>query len=180
MIKKAKFVFANPKKQKAVSLQLRTGGPVTSTTTVKGESGYSGYSGFSSYSGYSGRSGYSGISGYSGVSGMSGYSGRSGYSGSAVTNILPTITVSEDYAVQNDDFAIFCDGTSTLNIDLPTAVGIDGMIFIVKNISNSNVIVNPTGAEQIDDQNTYTLVAKDDSITIISDGMDWRIISLVS
>jgi hypothetical protein len=69
-----------------------------------------------------------------------------------------------------------CDTTSTdITLNLPTAVGNKAEITIKKTASANTLTVDAFGAETIDDGLTAAWTHKDESITIYSDGTNWRI-----
>lgn len=71
----------------------------------------------------------------------------------------------------------FCD-TSAGNIDftLPTAVGNLGLASIKKTAAANQLIIHCNGAETIDGAATATILVLDASITVVSDGANWKII----
>lgn len=64
---------------------------------------------------------------------------------------------------------------NTFTVTLPTASGITGKEYIVKNSGAGTITVDADGTETIDGNLTVVLAA-DDSTTIISDGTNWIII----
>lgn len=67
--------------------------------------------------------------------------------------------------------------SATATITLPTAVGILGRIYRIKNIgAAATVTIATTSSQTIDGITTQTLTVQYDSITIISDGANWHII----
>jgi hypothetical protein len=59
-------------------------------------------------------------------------------------------------------------------VSLPTAVGIPGQQFEVKNSGAGTITVDPSGAETIDGASTKTL-AQYDALRIMSNGTNWII-----
>ena len=87
---------------------------------------------------------------------------------------LSTITtVSADYSVLANDYLIKETGAGKF-ITLPTAVGRDGKIFIVKNSSSGVCDVICTGAETMDG-NTDVTIAAGDAYSFMSDGANYII-----
>lgn len=66
-----------------------------------------------------------------------------------------------------------------VTINLPTAVGKSGQTIVVKKVSTdvaNYAAVTPNGAELIDGSNAaYRLYTPNESITIVSDGSQWRV-----
>jgi hypothetical protein len=65
---------------------------------------------------------------------------------------------------------------NTFTIDLPTAVGISGQEYIIKNSGAGTITIDPDGAETIDGGTTGTL-SPGDAVTIVSTGANWIITS---
>ena len=86
---------------------------------------------------------------------------------------FPLTQVSGTYTVLSTDY--FVEATSgTFTISLPTAVGIKGQIYQIKNAGNGTITVDPSGAQTIDGQSTVTLT-QNKSLYIVSDGANWII-----
>ena len=74
--------------------------------------------------------------------------------------------------------AIKVDATSgNIVVDLPTAVGLSGKhIFIKKMDASSNTVtLDGNGTETIDNDATYVISSKNESVSIMSDGANWLI-----
>jgi hypothetical protein len=80
---------------------------------------------------------------------------------------------SADYNITNSDVTINC--TSAMVATLPTAIGIAGKTFIIKNSSQGIVTVNTTSSQTIDGSTSIFLNSKT-SLTTQSDGANWIII----
>ena len=86
---------------------------------------------------------------------------------------FPLTQVSTTYFVTSTDY--FVEATSgTFTIGLPTAVGIEGKIYQIKNSGAGNITVDPNGAQTIDGSSTVVLGPKE-SLYIVSNGADWVI-----
>ena len=86
---------------------------------------------------------------------------------------FPYTEVTGTYTVTDNDYCV--DATSgSFTISLPSAVGIEGKIYQIKNSGSGVITVDGNGAQTIDGQTTQTLNQKD-SIQIISDGSNWII-----
>lgn len=89
---------------------------------------------------------------------------------------IGSLTVSSKtsaYTITSDDDVILCDGTFT--VTLPTAVGISGTSFYVKNIGTGSITLDGDGSETIDGSTTI-LIPSLASRHVVSDGTQWWII----
>jgi hypothetical protein len=87
---------------------------------------------------------------------------------------VKTVSSAVDYAIALEDRIVkvtVAGKTATL----PTAVGVIGRRYIIKNSSAGNITLATTGAETIDGVLTWTL-PKMSAITVFSDGTGWGII----
>ena len=90
---------------------------------------------------------------------------------------LPIITGtgSSDYTLTATDYTYVMNGTH--HVTLPTASGIMGRIYIIKNIHASHhPKVSTTGSETIDGQSDHDLDHHGDYVKVQSDGANWIII----
>jgi len=129
----------------------------------------SGTSGTSGVNGENGTAGTSGTSGTSGVNGENGTAGTSGTSG-GLNSVGPYIYVTSTYSITNSDYYVDCNGTFT--VTLPTAVGIQGRSFTIKNTGTGQITVATTSSQTIDKLPTYYL-AFYDTLVVESDGANW-------
>lgn len=97
-----------------------------------------------------------------------------GATGSAVSSTVNIVTKTSAYTLTSNDVVVLANGTFTITI--PTAVGIEGKTYDVKNIGTGSVTLDPNGAQTIDGDTTKILNTLYDSLTIISDGSNWHII----
>jgi hypothetical protein len=86
---------------------------------------------------------------------------------------FPEVAVTGTYTVSANDYLIDCT-SNTFTVSLPTAVGIDGKIYIVKNSGSGTITVDPNGSQTIDGALTKTL-SPGDVLQITSDGTNWKI-----
>lgn len=106
---------------------------------------------------------------YGGIDGAGGGGGIS----------LPYVAKTGAYTLTDADYAVnVTSGTFTLT--LPTAVGIAGRIYVIKNSGTGTVTVDANGSETIDGALTAALLSRYSSITIQSDGSNWIIIAAIS
>lgn len=85
----------------------------------------------------------------------------------------PYYSTSTNYTANDSNHVINCSGTIT--ITLPTAFGISGRTYVIKNSGSGVVTVDGNGSETIDGALTQTL-NQYDSLTVVSDGANWIII----
>ena len=84
-------------------------------------------------------------------------------------------TVTGDYMIVIDDDIILVNATAT--VTLPTAVGIEGYHFIVKNIhSSGTTTVATTGDETIDGISAKVITVQYDSLTFVSNNVNWFVL----
>ena len=90
--------------------------------------------------------------------------------------------VNTSYTITGEDSIVVVTGGSSVYITLPSAVGIKGRQYTIKNMNNNDVTVGTTSWQVIDSNPTYLLrglllggVGK--SITVVSDDAKWLIIS---
>lgn len=87
---------------------------------------------------------------------------------------LSYIAKTANYTATAADQTIDCTA-NTFTITLPTAVGITGRIYTVKNSGVGSITIDPNGAQTIDSLATATVVSGA-SITTMSNGANWIII----
>jgi hypothetical protein len=95
----------------------------------------------------------------------------------AISTVITNKTA--DYTVTISDSIIIGDATTgAFTITLPTAVGIAGRQYTIKKIdgSSNTITIDAYDNETIDGELTQILLNEDDTITIVSDGSNWRII----
>lgn len=92
----------------------------------------------------------------------------------SISNSIKAVTSS--YVISDSDYTVLASGNTT--ITLPTASGIKGVIYIIKNIdSASNTItIQTSSSQEIDGSSTVLLTNQYEKIAIQSDGNNWYII----
>ena len=95
--------------------------------------------------------------------------------GSSSSLTLAYTAVTSAYSVQLTDFVIDCT-SGTFTVLLPTAVGISGKQFAIKNSDSGSITVDGNGSETIDGALTFVLSTKGEAIWIVSDGANWKVI----
>lgn len=84
-------------------------------------------------------------------------------------------TKTANYTVTtSDDILVATSGTFTFT--LPTAVGIGGKIFTFINDGTGNITLDGDGSETIAGLTTYFMAVQGESVSIISDGANWRVL----
>lgn len=79
------------------------------------------------------------------------------------------------YTATISDFTIDCT-TGTFTVNLPTAVGITGRIYVIKNTGTGVITIDANSTETIDGALTQTLSVQYTSYMIQSNGANWLII----
>lgn len=87
--------------------------------------------------------------------------------------ILNITTKTGNYTATPADEVIVCSGTFT--VTLPTAVGITGKQYDVKNTGVGLVTVATTSSQLIDGESSMMLPSKS-NMEVVSDGTGWRIL----
>jgi len=95
----------------------------------------------------------------------------------ALYNTIATISANATLA---NDTTLVNTASTTITVTLPTAVGIAGKMYTIKdkvgNASVRNITINTTSSQTIDGLLTYIITNAYESVTIISDGTSWFII----
>jgi len=88
---------------------------------------------------------------------------------------FPVTGINASYTVNTNDYLVDVTG-NTITVTLPTAVGIDGKNYVIKNSGNGVVTVATTSSQTIDGVSSKSL-KNNDSIEVISDGSNWVIVA---
>lgn len=89
---------------------------------------------------------------------------------------LPITSKTANYTITANDYTITGDATSgNITFTLPTAVGIAGVMYVVKKIdaSGNSVIIDGNGAETIDGAATLSITVQYTSVVLQSNGTNW-------
>ena len=84
-------------------------------------------------------------------------------------------TVTSNYTAGLTDSTVLSNGAST--ITLPTASGVAGRVYTVKNIHAGSVTLATTSSQTIDGAASYALSAQYKYVTVQSDGSNWFVIA---
>jgi hypothetical protein len=85
------------------------------------------------------------------------------------------ITINSSYTATTDDYMIDVTG-GTFTVSLPTAVGIQGRLLVVKNNGGGAVTVDPFGSETIDGK-PFVILGETNTIQLSSNGSEWVALS---
>jgi hypothetical protein len=97
---------------------------------------------------------------------------------STVGRISKFVTVTSNYTILSSDEIITANSTSPINIYLPTAVGIAGRTYTIKNINTGSVTLRPSFLQNIDGSNTYELTNRYSFVKVVSNGSIWLVAGL--
>lgn len=92
---------------------------------------------------------------------------------------FPVVLVSSDYqALLSDRYIDANASLQVITITLPTAVGELGRDYIIKRVNSGPnvVIIEAFGSETIDGELNYELQSQWESLTVISDNSNWKVI----
>ena len=93
-------------------------------------------------------------------------------------SIAKRVTViTDDYTVANDDCVILVSAMSSINITLPSASGVLGRVYTLKNTTIPEALIYPVVTENLDGSTVSISISYNAFITIVSDGSDWWIIA---
>ena len=94
-----------------------------------------------------------------------------------IQNIVLTYSAITSAATLSTQTYASCSGATTYAVTLPTAVGVQGLVYTVKSNMNAGVIltVNTTSSQTIDGSTSITL-SRYSSLMVISNGSNWEII----
>jgi hypothetical protein len=89
-----------------------------------------------------------------------------------------TTQTAATYTATVSDYTIICNNSAAMTVNLPTAAGISGRIYIIKKISGGalDVTIDANAAQTIDGIQTQLLDTQYEKITIQSNGTNWFII----
>lgn len=83
------------------------------------------------------------------------------------------LTDTDTLTVEQQGF-IECNKATAMTVNLPTAVGNDGLGYSITNINTGTVTIDPNGAETIQGDSTFDLY-EDENIQIVSNGTNWTV-----
>lgn len=90
-------------------------------------------------------------------------------------------TVAGSTAISATDNSIVFTGVSAATLTLPTAIGIDGRVYWIKNASTAVttpvLTINTTAGQTIDYNSSWTLDEPNEIIRVVSDGANWYVLN---
>lgn len=92
------------------------------------------------------------------------------------TRVLPLTNQTANYTVDMTTDCIVNCTANTFTVTLPTAVGIEGQYFIVKNSGTGVITIDGDGSETIDGAANKILAVQYESMTVVSDGANWVVV----
>jgi len=88
---------------------------------------------------------------------------------------FPQITINSSYTATTKDYMIDVTG-GTITVTLPSAIGIQGRLIVVKNNGGGAVTVQPILGQNIDDK-LFVILGETNTIQLASNGTNWVAIS---
>jgi hypothetical protein len=88
---------------------------------------------------------------------------------------FPYTGVTDNCTIGSNEYLINAP-SGTFTITLPTAVGVSGKQYIIKNSGNGVETLNTLSSQTIDVSTSLTLT-QNDTVEVISDGSNWKIVS---
>ena len=88
---------------------------------------------------------------------------------------FPTKEINTSYFIGDNDYLIDVTG-NTITVTLPTAVGIDGKNYVIKNSGSGVITVETTSSQTIDGVSTKTLNSNN-SVEVVSNGSNWIVVA---
>ena len=88
---------------------------------------------------------------------------------------FPTKEINTSYFIGDNDYLIDVTG-NTITVTLPTAVGIDGKNYVIKNSGSGVITVETTSSQTIDGVSIKTLNGNS-SIEVVSNGSNWIVVA---
>ena len=85
--------------------------------------------------------------------------------------IFKQVTINGSYTATTSDYMIDITG-GTFTVSLPTAVGQQGRLYVIKNNGGGAVTVDPFGSETIDGK-SFIILGETNSIQLASNGTEW-------
>ena len=114
------------------------------------------------------------------ISTIGGRNTANGYAGTDASNYIvlarfqPITTVATTYAIGTNDYTVVC--SAAITVTLPSAVGISGRIYNIKNTSAGTVIIATTSSQTIDGSTTRTIAVTNESVIVQSNNANWIVI----
>ncbi|KAB1228610.1 hypothetical protein [Chryseobacterium viscerum] len=88
-----------------------------------------------------------------------------------VTKITTNTTLTINHSL------IICIPTTDITITLPTAIGISGRTYVIKNTTLKKVSIQTQLSQTIEGISSYDLITQNQSVEIVSDGNNWIVLN---
>lgn len=114
------------------------------------------------------------------LSTIGGRNTANGYAGTDASNYIilarfqPITTVATTYTIGINDYTIVC--SAAITVTLPTAIGLPGRIYNIKNTSAGTVTIATTSSQTIDGSTTRTMTTANEVVTVQSNNANWLVI----
>jgi hypothetical protein len=99
------------------------------------------------------------------------YNSTLGYWENKNQSIFAYTAQTTTYNALASDYVIHCT-SGTFTVNLPTAVGVQGKVYIVKNSGSGLITIDPDGTQTIDGALTYK-IGGNESLKLMSTGANW-------
>jgi hypothetical protein len=99
------------------------------------------------------------------------YNSTLGYWENKNQSIFAYTAQTTTYTALASDYVIHCT-SGTFTVNLPTAVGVQGKVYIVKNSGSGLITIDPNGTQTIDGALTYK-IGGNESLKLMSTGANW-------
>jgi hypothetical protein len=99
------------------------------------------------------------------------YNSSLGYWENKNQSIFAYTAQTTTYNALASDYVIHCT-SGTFTVNLPTAVGVQGKVYIVKNSGSGLITIDPNGTQTIDGALTYK-IGGNESLNLMSTGANW-------
>jgi len=99
------------------------------------------------------------------------YNSTLGYWENKNQSIFAYTAQTTTYNALASDYVIHCT-SGTFTVNLPTAVGVQGKVYIVKNSGSGLITIDPNGTQTIDGALTYK-IGGNESLKLMSTGANW-------
>lgn len=90
-------------------------------------------------------------------------------------------TVTGTTTIASTDNTVVFTGTSAATLTLPTAIGIDGRVYWIKNASTTSptptLTISTTSSQTIDGNPNWAMDEPNESIRVVSDGSNWYVLN---
>lgn len=89
---------------------------------------------------------------------------------------MEVTAVTSTYTATANDYSILVNTNSAVTINLPTASGIDGRIYVIKRLGSSTITIDPFSFQTVDGAFTRLLSNQYNSVTVQAAGGNWYVL----